>query len=65
MRHLCKKYDRELAIINGTARELPEKNIPMIPFDGLTAAEEIRDMIMTLMFSPDTETNAGSSDIIA
>lgn len=59
MRHLCRKYDRELAIINGTAMELPEE-YTYDPFDGLTAAEEIRDMIMTLMFSPDTETNAGS-----
>lgn len=30
------------------------------PCQGLTAAEEIRDMILTLMFSPDTETDAGS-----
>ena len=59
MRHLCRKYDRELAIINGTALELPEE-YTYDPFDGLVAAEEVRDMIMTLMFSPDTETNAGS-----
>ena len=59
MRHLCKKYNRELAIINGTAQELPEE-YTYDPFDGLAAAEEIRDMIMTMMFSPDVETNAGS-----
>lgn len=59
MRYLAKKYGRELAIINGTAKELPEECV-YNPFEGLTAAEEIRDMILTLMFSPDTESNAGS-----
>lgn len=59
MRFLAKKYRRELAIINGTAKELPEE-YTYDPFQGLTAAEEIRDMILTLMFSPDTETSAGS-----
>ena len=59
MRFLANKYGRKLAIINGTAKELPEECV-YNPFDGLTAAEEIRDLILTLMFSPDTETNAGS-----
>ena len=56
---LSKRYNRELAIINGTALELPEE-YTYDPFDGLTAAEEVRDLILTLMFSPDAETNAGS-----
>ena len=59
MRYLANKYGRELVIINGTAKELPEE-CTYNPFEGLTAAEEIRDMVLTLMFSPDTKSNAGS-----
>ena len=59
LQFLGKKYNRELAIINGTAKDLPG-SCTYDPFQGLTAAEEIRDMILTLMFSPDTESNAGS-----
>lgn len=59
MNFLAEKYDRELVVINGTATDLPG-SCTYDPFQGLTAAEEIRDMILTLMFSPDTESNAGS-----
>lgn len=59
MNYLAQKYDRELVVINGTATDLPG-SCTYDPFQGLTAAEEIRDMILTLMFSPDTESNAGS-----
>ena len=59
MTFLAQKYDRELAVINGTATDLPG-SCTYDPFQSLTAAGEIRDMILTLLFSPDTEVNAGS-----
>lgn len=59
LQFLATKYGRELAIINGTATDLPG-SCTYDPFQGLTAAEELRDLVLNLMFSPDTEVNAGS-----
>ncbi|MBR2675222.1 MAG: TraM recognition domain-containing protein [Mogibacterium sp.] len=60
MKFLAKKYKRDLVVINGTARyDLPHSCI-YNPFDGLNVPEQIRDLVLSLMFDDSVELTAGS-----
>ena len=60
MQFLAKKFDRELVVINGTAKyDLPYSCV-YNPFEGLTAPEAIRDLVLALMFDDTVDLNAGS-----